>query len=494
MQNRNWFGILTLYPKIESKILRRLTLIDSIKSFFSSAFEEFARFSFQLRETTNPSLWDRASDGILFGLIVGIVTSTFGAILVKYVKYYPKPAKGDEGRNSRRRGNTGKNEQKSSRVPNIILTIGIVITAFVLLFTVVSIPTIIGTDPRLNEDTTEAKEPAKAGWGPDREDFTFNNPPSLPTLNSVTDNPDYGNEKNFTLVRKFDSNNRFEDYITVTPGDTYTVRTFFSNNSRGENAASAEGVKVKAQVPALIEGSARISGLISSTNMDPSTIWDGAVMNLPDITQSATLRYVQESARVVLPTQTIPIDGHKLLSDDGVLIGCDARLDGILLPTSDCSGYVEYELKVVQSNFEVIAVSRIEQSDNELSPYTDVAVGDILEIRIQYKNTGSVQQRNVMLSVQNLPPQLDYISGSALLSNSNSGNKYRKTRDGVVGEGINIGHYSPGASAYLKISAEVTSNKMAEEMPFTIIEEDFAQASTDNGVKTTPLQITVVRR
>lgn len=42
-------------------------------------------------------------------------------------------------------------------------------------------------------------------WGPSRDTYTIENPASHNVFNSITDNPDYGDERNFLRVRDSDS-------------------------------------------------------------------------------------------------------------------------------------------------------------------------------------------------------------------------------------------------------------------------------------------------
>ena len=55
-------------------------------------------------------------------------------------------------------------------------------------------------------------------WGPSRATFTMQNPATYVTFNSLTDNPNLGDERNFTSVREVGSTGDWHDAVTVQPG------------------------------------------------------------------------------------------------------------------------------------------------------------------------------------------------------------------------------------------------------------------------------------
>ena len=60
-------------------------------------------------------------------------------------------------------------------------------------------------------------------WGPSRQTFTTANPASYVTFNSITDNPAYGDERNFVRAKESStSNQNYSDSVALTPGKQYT--------------------------------------------------------------------------------------------------------------------------------------------------------------------------------------------------------------------------------------------------------------------------------
>jgi uncharacterized repeat protein (TIGR01451 family) len=78
--------------------------------------------------------------------------------------------------------------------------------------------------------------------------------------------------------------------------------------------------------------------------------------------------------------------------------------------------------------------------------------GGLVNYRIEFKNTGKLEMRNVLIR-NVLPPGMTYVENSTMVYNFSQ-------REGVVvsdniisNTGINIGHYMPGANAWIYFSA-----------------------------------------
>jgi hypothetical protein len=51
-------------------------------------------------------------------------------------------------------------------------------------------------------------------WGPNRSTFTIDSPANYVTFNSITDNPNIGDERNFVGIRESGTNNLWSDDMT----------------------------------------------------------------------------------------------------------------------------------------------------------------------------------------------------------------------------------------------------------------------------------------
>ena len=93
----------------------------------------------------------------------------------------------------------------------------------------------------------------------------------------------------------------------------------------------------------------------------------------------------------------------------------------------------------------------------EWSEVVTAKAGDKVRYRIQFKNTGNTQLKNVVIR-DVLPAGLTYVKGSTVLYNKANTNG-QKLDDGIVSDkGVNIGNYAVGAEATVYFYATVNSS------------------------------------
>ncbi|MEV7221941.1 hypothetical protein AB0N98_18920 [Streptomyces sp. NPDC093681] len=290
-----------------------------------------------------------------------------------------------------------------------------------------------------------------AGWGPDRPTFTEANRPDRATLNSVTDNPRHGDERNFLSVTEVATGQRHVGGdVTLQPGQTYEATVFFRNDADPGTQAASTGTRVRATLPATVKGRERISAFLQSDNAEPTLLWQSLALAAP-ADSPVVVRIVPDSARVY--TEAIPkgvsLPTDELFSEAGTLIGCSAQ-DGVLTGARQCEGRVQFRFVADQPNFVISqAVSRAGEtssSDLRFEPGTRVT------FKMHYRNTGTTQQDNVVLRSE-LPASFRYVSGSAHVSTPLTDNKWEKAGDGITEDGLNLGSYAPDGGAYVKFTA-----------------------------------------
>jgi hypothetical protein len=92
-------------------------------------------------------------------------------------------------------------------------------------------PTPAGMTPATAPTKPPAADPYTGGWGPERRLFSIRNPASYAVLDSITDNPAYGDERDFTQIKHLEqSNSTYSDMIRAEPGDILEVTTYVANN------------------------------------------------------------------------------------------------------------------------------------------------------------------------------------------------------------------------------------------------------------------------
>ena len=83
-------------------------------------------------------------------------------------------------------------------------------------------------------------------WGPNRDTFTIEKPATRVVLNSITNNPDIGDERNFVRIRKLaNTNDKWSDDLKITESGEYVVRMYVHNNAADNLNLVANGTSKK---------------------------------------------------------------------------------------------------------------------------------------------------------------------------------------------------------------------------------------------------------
>lgn len=343
-------------------------------------------------------------------------------------------------------------------------------------------------------------------WGPaSRVTFTLASPAQYVTFNSITNNKQYGDERNFVQIRNVTDNTTFGESTSLIPGKEYEVFAYYHNNASTslndaahDYAGIATGAFMRTEMPATVASGAdaRITSYVGATNakhLDAAgnnlgnQVWDEA-FGKNSTSSTIALNYVAGSAKI---TSLGAVNG-KTVADSifttGAPIGYDA-LDGKLPGCLQYSGYVTYRFKVNQPNFEV-AKTVSTHGANTYGETVTAKAGDTVDFKIKYLNTGTTPQ-NVTIRDQ-LPAGLEYVPGSTSYSSSLTGNQWKAANyDTVTKQGLGIGAFAPNAAGYVKFSAKVASANALACGVNTLT--NTAAADTENGSKSDTAVVTVTK-
>ena len=341
---------------------------------------------------------------------------------------------------------------------------------------------------------------AANAWGPsDRPTFTYDKPASYVTFNSMTNTPNYGDERNFVRVKESGAaNNTYTDNFDLVPGKKYTVMMYYHNNAASNLNDDAHGRKGIAQnatarfaMPAAVKKgeSARLNGFISASNAKPQMVWDEAYGKASH--GDVALRYVRGTAKIF---SNGAVNGQALsdnLFKNGTPLGYD-KLDGNLPGCNQYAGYITFEFTVDQPNFNINkTVSKA--GENKFAEDIAVNPNDEVEYKIEYRNTGTVQQNNVVLSDQ-LPKGVQYVAGSTKLASSKTGGKLTAVNENsLVNGGLNLGSFAPNSNAFVTFRAKVVDNNALDACGVNTL-TNIAKVSTDNGQKQDTAVVTVTKK
>lgn len=316
-------------------------------------------------------------------------------------------------------------------------------------------------------------------WGPDRTLFTAEKPATYVTFNSIKNSPSHGFEPNFVQVKESTaSNSTYADSVSLTAGKEYTVYVYYHNNAAANLGLVANDSYAKVKIPAIVPAGSNGThavGYVGASNAKPAEVWDDITFKNTS-TGDIALRYVPGSAVI---TNFGKANGTVLpdtIHTTGVALGYD-KLDGKVPGCNEYAGYITFKVKADQANFEVTKQVR-QVGTTEWKETLNAKKGDTVEYQIEYKNTGTTQQKDVVIK-DNLPKGLSYVAGSTTLKNA-SNPVAKIVSDNLTKDGINVGHYTPGSNAFIRFKATVNEQDL---VCGTNSLKNVASAITNNGSK-----------
>lgn len=334
---------------------------------------------------------------------------------------------------------------------------------------------------------------ATFAWGPARDTFTMEKAADHVVFNSITNNPNYGDEREFVTIKDLTVGNQLTNKAELIPGHEYQVQIYIHNNAHESLNASGKGiakdVTVRAALPASVTGSETVDGFVSASNATPKEVWDSAALTSNG---KVDLEFVNGSAMLHTNFQQTKLSDSVITT--GVKVG-HKDLSGTWNGCLNYAGAVTFKIKVKElpeANFTMDKQVRKHSTTTGgwLESYA-AQPGETVDFIIRYKNTGAVTQQNVVVK-DTLPTGLTYVTGSTVLANGNypSGTT---VSDNVTTVGINIGTYAPNASAWVRFSAKVADN---DKLPVCGVNnlKNIGKVETGAGTKTDDAVVTVTKK
>lgn len=327
-------------------------------------------------------------------------------------------------------------------------------------------------------------------WGPDRPTFTMAHPADHVTFNSITDNPNYGDERNFVTVKDPATGN-YVDTVNVEQGKEYEVRVLVHNNAGANLNLVALNTTLKTAITTTTGKQNAITSYVSADNASPRSVYDDAFFKSA---KDFNLTYVPDSVRAYNNGYAAGGTG-KQLSDNmftqtGVKLGYAQEGDGKI---PGCFQYINYVYFKVKPQFAptpdfTVAKSVSKKGQNDWKETVSAEPGEIVDYRVRYQNTGDIQQDNVVVKDQ-LPAHMSYVPGTSKLYTSSNPNG-KQLSDGIVtSQGVNIGSFAPGGAGYVVFQAKVGEKSELECGNNKLT--NTASVTTDYGTKDDTADVTV---
>lgn len=202
--------------------------------------------------------------------------------------------------------------------------------------------------PSTESGTAVDRGSSETGWGPEREVYTIATPAPIAVFNSIIDNPNFGDERNFVGVKysSVETAGSWVDELAVSPGQHLLMRVYYENSAADNFVTSAPSWLQHARVSIWTspQPDYRIGLWAQLSASNAADIWDGATLisNVPvrlvPVPGSGKL---EDNAHAGNP---LVLDLTQLLSTEGAPIGDG---DERVLPGYQYARYVTVEFEVV---------------------------------------------------------------------------------------------------------------------------------------------------
>ena len=308
-----------------------------------------------------------------------------------------------------------------------------------------------------------------SAWYPDRPTFTIQNPAPYATFNSITNNPNEGDERAFFEVK--DATNTqtggFAHTINnLNDGQELLLRVYVHNNAADNlndpnftGPGVARNTRVRVHLPTATANSLRANAYVTADNAQPQEVADNI-----DLTDDGAFRleYVAGSARQY--TNAVP--SGIVLSDNivttGALIGYN-QADGNVPGCFQYDSIVTVRVRVNAPTYTVAKSVRFEgQTSADWKESIKAQAGQTTDWRIEFKNTGGILLNNVKI-VDDVPTGLTVVPGSVRLVNVSNPNGHVFSANAVQANGrqinVGIGDYTPGSNAFVYFKTKVAEEK-----------------------------------
>lgn len=324
-----------------------------------------------------------------------------------------------------------------------------------------------------------------------------------PVFNSIVNNRNYGDERNFVTARAIDQDIHGawnSNTITAEDGKVYLVRMYIHNNNPNGEDATATDTKVAFSIPTASGSQIEVGGWLNSSNANATQIYDDISFQAPD-GQPFHLEYVYGSAMLYnngfagLDGTSFPDDSIVTsASSGGALIGYE-DFDGRIPGCFEYTQLVCIKVKVIYDyEFGIDVKVRLAGTEDEFAETIDAKVGDKVEFRIEYHNEAAVSdsaaenEKNIQHDVMIrdvLPNNMVYVANTTYLRNTNHKNDNEGKGmqllpdDALFTTGVNIGNYTPNSHASVYFMAEVVDKDLDDGKTVLV---NWAQASVSSMI------------
>ena len=331
-------------------------------------------------------------------------------------------------------------------------------------------------------------------WGPARDTYTVEKPADHIVFNSITNNPVYGDERQFASIK--DASNTaaggWQSTVNAEAGKEYLVRVYVHNNASDKLGLVATNTRVMAALSTATGTSVPITTYVSADNASPKEVYADVKLTSA---QNFNIAYVPGSAMFYnnVTGQAGRAVSDTLVNGTGALVGYNAN-DGKVPGCFQYAGYLTFKVKPQFAQSAEFDMSKVVRKAGTTAWSKSVAAnaGETVQYRIKYTNTGNTQQNNVVVR-DTLPAGVSYVPGSSRLILGSDPTNYRVISDNVVtATGVNIGSYLPGGMGFIIFDAKVNANDQLPVCGANTL-RNIAKVETDYGTKQDTADVTTTK-
>lgn len=314
-----------------------------------------------------------------------------------------------------------------------------------------------------NEQQGVAMEIKEAGWGPNRNTFTMEEPADYVTFNSIENNSVIGgDERDFVSIRKKGDNNYWKNAVKIEDGGEYYIRQYVHNNAASHHSLYATGVRSQFLVPVSVDNNQIVYGTIFSENAQPQRIWDGATFYSDQLFR---LDYIEGSA--LIENNGFPsskLSDNLVNTEEGVSLGYE-KLDGIIPGCMQYSAYVTILVKariiLEETFFAKVSIKNDNMGkDGFWDDNASANKGDILSVKIEIDNIENLTER---LNLRTSFYSLEYVPNSTVVIGESG---TRTVSDSVItADGLNIELFGDSNKIIIEYKAKLQKNSTGGETP-----------------------------
>lgn len=232
-------------------------------------------------------------------------------------------------------------------------------------------------------------------WGPSRPTYTMEVPADHVTFNSITNNPNQGDEREFVSVSDLTAGGSLANSVSLVPGHEYKVQIYIHNNAASNLNASGKGIatgtKVQSKLPKSVNGTAKIAGYVYADNATPKEVYDTAELksdkNVDLEVVSGSVYLSTHAIDQNLSNNLVTVGDAEMPVGGGVLVGSSA-LNGKWYGCMEYAGVVVYKFRVKETNTPAVTI------DKSVSK-SSVSVNESFVYTLNVANTGDVDLKNV---------------------------------------------------------------------------------------------------